>query len=143
MPGATRLAAWYLNGANELEGKVDPSKLIQRGMNVMSGTLSGGKLLQNWRYRVDAEKAGDMRLALGFAFTDSGDSYNVELRNSILEITPGPIGKDSPKVSLTAAQLRQVQRGEPLPAEAGDVSTLKKLVSYRDLEQPGFYMHVR
>jgi alkyl sulfatase BDS1-like metallo-beta-lactamase superfamily hydrolase len=135
--------AWYLNGANELEGKVDPGKLIQLGMNVMSGSLSGGRLLQNWRYQVDAEKAGDTRLALGFAFTDSGDSYNVVLRNSILEITPGPIATGAPQVSLTAAQLRQAMKGEPLPDAAGEVKTLQKLVSYLDLAQPGFYMHVR
>jgi alkyl sulfatase BDS1-like metallo-beta-lactamase superfamily hydrolase len=135
--------AWYLNGANELDGKLQPGKLIALGMNVMSGTLSGGKLLQNWRYRVDAEKAGDTRLSLGFAFTDSGDSYNVQLRNSILEITPGPIAKGSPKVSLTAAQMRQVMKGEPPPEGVGDVSTLQKLLGVLDLEQPGFYMHVR
>ena len=135
--------AWYLNGANELEGKVEPGKLIQLGMNVMSGALSGGKLLQNWRYQVDAEKAGDTRLALGFAFTDAGDTYNVELRNSILEITPGPIADGAPEVSLTAAQLRQVIKGEPLPDSAGDGKTLQKLMSYLDLGQPGFYMHVR
>ena len=135
--------AWYLNGANELEGKVDPGKLIGLGVNVLSGTLPGGDLLRNWRYQVDAEKAADSRLTLGFEFTDSGDSYRVELRNSILEITPGPVADGVPKVSLTAAQLRQVQQGKPLPAEAGDVKTLQTLLGYLDFEQPGFYMHLR
>ena len=135
--------AWYLNGAYELEGKVDPGKLIGLGVNVLSGTLPGGDLLRNWRYQVDAEKAADSRLTLGFEFTDSGDSYRVELRNSILEITPGPVADGVPKVSLTAAQLRQVQQGKPLPAEAGDVKTLQTLLGYLDFEQPGFYMHLR
>ena len=135
--------AWYLNGANELEGKVDPGKLIGLGVNVLSGTLPGGDLLRNWRYQVDAEKAADSRLTLGFEFTDSGDSCRVELRNSILEITPGPVADGVPKVSLTAAQLRQVQQGKPLPAEAGDVKTLQTLLGYLDFEQPGFYMHLR
>ena len=135
--------AWYLNGANELEGKVDSAKLIKLGMSVLSGAQSGGELLQNWRYQVDADKAGDVQFTLGFKFTDSGESYNVVLRHSILEITPGPVGKNTPSVSLSAAQLMQVQKGEALPAQAGDIEALQKLLGYLDLEQSGFYMHVR
>ena len=135
--------AWYLNGANELEGKVDPGKLIKMGMAVMQGARPGGQLLENWRYQVDAEKAGDTRLTLGFEFTDSSDTYTVELRNSILEIIPGQITRGTPKVSLSAAQLLQVMKGEPLPAGVGDGETLQKLLGYLDREQPGFYMHVR
>jgi alkyl sulfatase BDS1-like metallo-beta-lactamase superfamily hydrolase len=134
--------AWYLNGANELEGKVDPAKLIHLGMNVMRHHQPGSQVLEEWRYQVDAEKAGDSRLTLGFEFTDSGDSYTVELRNSILEVSPG-LESGAPKVSLSAVQLRGVLDGQPLPEGAGDAEALQQLLGYLDREQKGFYMHVR
>lgn len=62
---------------------------------------------------------------------------------TILEIIPGQIARGTPKVSLSAAQLLQVMKGEPLPAGVGDGETLQKLLGYLDREQPGFYMHVR
>ena len=135
--------AWYLNGANELEGKVDPAKLIGLGMNVMQNSQSGGELVRAWRYQVDAEKAGDARMVLGIEFTDAGDTYLVELRNSILEITSGPLPAGTAKVSLTAEQLRAILAGKPAPAGAGDAEGLQRLLGYLDRQSPGFYMHVR
>ncbi len=135
--------AWYLNGANELDGKVNPVGLMQLGMQSVQGRLSGGELLESWRYQVDPEKAGDSRVVLGFEFTDSGDSYAVELRNSILEISPGPLPDGMPAVRLTAQQLRDVLAGKPAPADAGDTAALAGMIAYLDRDSPGFYMHVR
>jgi alkyl sulfatase BDS1-like metallo-beta-lactamase superfamily hydrolase len=135
--------AWYLNGANELDGKLNPNALVNLGMQRFQGALPGAELLQNWRYQVDAQKAGDSRMVLGFEFTDSGDSYTVELRNSILEITPGPVAPATPVVSLTAQQLRDAMAGQMPPADAGDTATLASMLAYLDLETPGFYLHLR
>jgi alkyl sulfatase BDS1-like metallo-beta-lactamase superfamily hydrolase len=135
--------AWYLNGANELDGKVNPAGLMQLGMLSVQSRLTGGELLESWRYQVDADKAADSRMVLGFQFTDSGDSYVVELRNSILEINPGPLPADAPGVSLSAQQLRDVLAGKPAPADAGDTAALASLIAYLDMENNGFYMHVR
>ena len=135
--------AWYLNGANELDGKLDPTPLVNRGVQGLRGRLGGGELLQSWRYQVDADKAGDSRLVLGFEFTDSGDAYTVELRNSILEITPGLPVDGAPVVRLDAAQLREAMAGQPLPAAAGDGEALSSLLGYLDQDSPGFYMHLR
>jgi len=135
--------AWYLNGANELDGKVNPAGLMQLGMQSVQGRLSGGELLESWRYQVDPEKAGDSRVVLGFEFTDSGDSYAVELRNSILEISPGPLPDGMPAVRLTAQQLRDVLAGKPAPADAGDTAALAGMIAYLDRDNQGFYLHVR
>jgi len=135
--------AWYLNGAQELEGKIKPDVLIQLGMQAMGSAASGDKILQAWRYQVDADKAGDTRMALGFVFTDSGDSYTVELRNSILEIRPGTVPSGTPRVSLTAGELQAILSGQPAAAEAGDIAALERLLGYLDREQAGFYMHMR
>ena len=135
--------AWYLNGANELDGKVNPAGLMKLGMQTVQGTLGGGQLLESWRYQVDADKAGDKGLVLGFEFTDSADAYTVELRNSILEIRPGPVPESIPAVRLSADQLRSVLAGEPAPDAAGDTAVLASLISYLDTEHEGFYMHLR
>ena len=82
-------------------------------------------------------------MLLGFEFTDTGDSYTVELRNSILEITAGPVAEGTPVVSLSAQQLRDVMAGKPAPANAGDRQALAALLGYLDLGTPGFYMHLR
>ena len=81
--------AWYLNGANELDGKLQPGALMALGLQSVQSELAAGQILESWRYQVDADKAGDQRMVLGIEFTDTGDAYTVELRNSILEITPG------------------------------------------------------
>lgn len=91
---------------------------------------------------MDADKAGDKRLSLGVNFTDSGDSYTVELRNSILEIKQQPLPRGMPAVSLNEDQLRAILGGEALSVQ-GDTKVLVELIAYLDLEQNGFSMHVR
>ena len=135
--------AWYLNGANELDGKLNPATLMKLGMATAQRNFTSAELLQSWRYQVDADKAGDTGMLLGFEFTDSGDSYTVELRNSILEISPGPVATGIPVVSLSTAQLRDVLAGKPAPDGAGDTAALASLLSYLDRKNEGFSMHLR
>ena len=111
-------------------------------MGVVQGELTGAKMVASWRYQVDADKAGGKRLSLGIVFTDSGDSYTVELRNSILEIKQQQPPKGMPAVSLTQDQLRAIAGGDPVSIE-GDSKALAELITYLDLEQAGFSMHVR
>lgn len=135
--------AWYLNGAQELEGKINSEALIKMGLQIVASGKSGGDILETLRYQVDADKAADTGMVLGFDFSDSGESYSVELRNSILEIRQRSAPSGTPRVSLTAAQLGDILSGKPAPASAGDIDDLNRLLSYLDREQAGFYMHVR
>ena len=134
--------AWYLKGANELEGKVDPDMLMRMGMTVVAGEMTNETILTSWRYQVDAEKAGAKQLSLGMTFTDTGTTYVVTLRNSILEIQQKPVPADMPAVTLTTPQLRAVLAGEDVQI-AGERKTLNQLLSYLDRTQKGFQMHVR
>lgn len=134
--------AWYLKGALELEGKIDPARVMKGGMAVTQAKMTNAEILASWRYQVDADKAGDKRLSLGISFTDSGESYTVELRNSILEIKQQPMPKGMPAVSLTQGQLRTILGGNAADIQ-GDTKVLAQLISYLDLEQTGFFMHVR
>jgi alkyl sulfatase BDS1-like metallo-beta-lactamase superfamily hydrolase len=116
--------------------------VMKFGMGVVQGEMTGAEMVASWRYQVDAEKAGDTRLSLGVNFTDSGDSYTVELRNSILEIKQQPLPKGMPAVSLTQEQLRAILGGEAVSAQ-GDTKVLAELITFLDREQTGFSMHVR
>ncbi|WP_255359761.1 alkyl sulfatase dimerization domain-containing protein [Halioglobus sp. HI00S01] len=140
--------AWYLNGANELEGKVNTRMLLGMGQRVVAGTLPPGELLQSWRYQVDAEKAGATWLQLGFEFlnADSGavqEQFHVTLRNSILEVVEAPLPDGLPRVRLTIAQLRSVLAGKPAGTDIGDEERLQELLGYLDREPANFSLHVR
>ena len=135
--------AWYLNGANELDGKVNPNALLRLGLGSAGRGLPPARLLEFLRYQVDAERAGDTRMRVGFEFTDYEQNYSVELRNSILEIRNGPAPEGTPTVRLTAPQFQGILAGRPAPEGAGDVAALERLLGYLDREQTGFYMHVR
>lgn len=134
--------AWYLNGANELEGKLDPAALMSMGMASVSGSMSGPEILAAWRYQVDAQKAGDTSLSIGINFTDSGETYLVALRNSILEVRQVPLPEGLPTVSLNRDQLQAILAGEEV-SDIGDADTLGQLIAYLDRDQQGFSMHVR
>ena len=135
--------AWYLNGANELDGKLQPGMLMALGLQGVQAELAAGQILESWRYQVDADKAGDTGMVLGIEITDSGDAYTVELRNSILEITPGPLASGTSRVSLSTQQLRDILAGTPAPSGAGDTEALMTLLGYLDRTPPNFGMHTR
>ena len=135
--------AWYLNGANELDGKLNPGALMALGMRGVNAELPAGRIVEGWRYQVDADKAGDKRLLLGIEITDTGEVYTVELRNSILEISEGPWAENTPLVRLSTQQLRDVLAGKPAPQQAGDTETLVAMLGYLDRTPPNFGMHTR
>lgn len=135
--------AWYLNGAAELDGKLDPGVLMRLGLHRAGLGLPPNRVLASMRYQVDAEKARDAHMLLGFEFTDAGQSYSVELRNSILEIHERAAPDGAPVVRLTTAALQAALAGQPLPEEAGDTADLQRLLGYLDRDQSGFFMHVR
>lgn len=134
--------AWYLKGANELEGKINPNALMKMGMSSVQGEMTSAEILASWRYQVNAEKAGSTRLSLGINFTDSGDTYVVALRNSILEIKAAPVPAGMAAVSLTGEQLRAVLAGKETEI-SGDGAALNQLIAYLDRDSQGFSMHVR
>lgn len=142
--------AWYLKGANELEGKVNTRMLIGMGTRVAQGSLPPRRLLESWRYQVDAERARDTRLQLGLRFTVPTaqgaavvESYRVELRNSILEVRQEAVPDDIPLVELELQQLRTLLAGGDVQADIGDRATLEQLLGYLDREPSNFSLHVR
>ena len=134
--------AWYLKGALELEGKINPGQVVQARMRALQSRMTGIEILTSWRYQVDADKAAATRLSLGIQFTDSNDGYWLQLRNSVLEIRPQQAPKGTPTVSLSVQQLRSVIAGKQTNVQ-GDADVLAALMALLDLEQESFSMHLR
>ena len=146
--------SWYLTGALELEGKLDPRMILAqiRTLAVEKGR-KGADILEGWRYLLKAESAGTDRILISFEVTDTGERLGIELRNSILEVHKDglPYGRDA-TVRVSSETLGAIDLGKTTLAAAidggkvevrGDVGKVKQLESYLDREVPAIYMHVR
>lgn len=134
--------AWYLKGALELEGSLNPGKMVQMGLKSFASNVTAEELVESWRYLIDPDKAGDTQLLLGIELTDTGETFAIELRNSILEIHPQlPAGVS--RVTLTSQQLKEQFFGAAPEGIKGDQQALSRLLSYLDRTPPDFSMHVK
>jgi alkyl sulfatase BDS1-like metallo-beta-lactamase superfamily hydrolase len=134
--------SWYLSGAMELEGRVDPDQVLKGALKTFEGTdRSAAQIVGTWRYRLDAEAAGDTRLVVGIK-ADSGEELTARLRNSILLIEEGLAADVDAVVEADLAALAQPV-GASVSAVRGDASDFERLVSFLDLEVHGFKMHQR
>jgi len=146
--------SWYLTGALELEGKLDPRMVLAQILTLaVEKGRKGADILEGWRYLLKAEAAGTDRILIGFEVTDTGERLGIELRNSILEVHKDglPSGRDA-TVRVSSETLGAVDLGKTTLAAAidggkvdvrGDVSKVRQLESYLDREVPAIYMHVR
>ena len=134
--------AWYLKGALELEGNIKPGLMVKARVNALRSYMTGPQIITSIRYLLNAEKAGDKRISLGIEFTDSGEQFLVELRNSILEVKKLAIPSGMPSVKVTTAQFRLLMAGEEQEI-VGDIAPLVELIGLLDLEQESFSLHVR
>lgn len=126
----TGWVSWFAGDATDLS-PTEPVEKAGRFVRLMGGRD---------KVMAEAEQAfreGDVQ------FTDSADSYTVQLRNSILEVHPGPAPAGTARVRLTATALRGILAGDPAPADIGDIDTLRELLGYLDRDLSGFYMHLR
>ncbi len=108
---------WYLTGAGELDGSIDPEDLAKTISDIARGSdLPIPVLLDAMRYRVAAERIGDRRLQVAFVLTDSGEAYLLTLRNAVLhrdDVPPAEAlaGADA-TLTLETDKVRKVLLGE-------------------------------
>lgn len=138
--------SWYLHGAMELEGRLDPAELQRAALHSFERTLPTKAALQSWRYILDADAAGADHLVVGFRVTNTGEEAAVEIRNSVL-LTHDSIPSDAGAVvNLTLEQLNTAGRAggsfEGLSIE-GDAATAQRLLDLLDREPSPFYMHLK
>jgi alkyl sulfatase BDS1-like metallo-beta-lactamase superfamily hydrolase len=111
---SSSLRGFYLTGARELDGLVDPAAVqrmtTQQIFNLDDAPTS--MVLENLRFAINPERAKGKQLTVGYEFTDTGESFTLVLRNSVLEITPLLADDTAAVVQLTRTFGNRILRGE-------------------------------
>jgi alkyl sulfatase BDS1-like metallo-beta-lactamase superfamily hydrolase len=134
--------SWYLTGALELEGAIDPDQILGAMMELLAAIGSGADVVRGWRYLLDADKVGTAELSVGLRITDTGEEITVRLGNSVLHVNDGIDNGVDAIVELPVAALDGTSPNDVETVE-GDPDALNKLLGFLDMEIVGFYMHQR
>lgn len=132
--------SWYLTGALELEGRIDPNQILGAMMGMLAAEGTGLDVVKGWRYQLDAAKAGETRMAIGLRITDTGEEVTIRLRNSVLLSEPGIRDDVDAIVGLTSGELVGLEAGV---TETGDDGAYPALLALLDNEITAFLMHQR
>jgi alkyl sulfatase BDS1-like metallo-beta-lactamase superfamily hydrolase len=135
--------SWYLTGALELEGAFDPAVVLREGMKNFASNATVRDTVENWRYLLDAEAAGETQLIIGVRATDSGDELTVTLRNSVLSTEDGIGVATDAVVELATTDVVGRPNLSAVKTVEGDAGAFGRLVALLDTEPAVFYMHQR
>jgi alkyl sulfatase BDS1-like metallo-beta-lactamase superfamily hydrolase len=135
--------SWYLTGALELEGAIDPAQVLGAMTEMLAAEGSTRDTVAGWRYLLDAERAGQTRLTVGIRAADTGEEFTVRLRNSIIVVEDGIATDADATVEATPALLAGMADAPAAVTLSGDTTALGDLMGLLDREMTGFYMHQR
>ena len=135
--------SWYLTGALELEGAIDPALVLGAMTEMLAAEGSTRDTVAGWRYVLDAERAGQTRLTVGIRVEDTGEEFTVRLRNSIIVVEDGITDDADATVEATPAFLAGKADAPAAVTLSGDTMALGDLMGLLDREVTGFYMHQR
>ena len=135
--------SWYLTGALELEGAVDPDAILTAMMGMLGSEETVRNIVGGWRYKLNADAAGEECLTLGIRVTDTGDEMTVHLRNSVLIVGDGIAADADAVVEASASQLADPSQLAAVPTVSGDPGVFSRLVDLLDFDIVGFKMHQR
>lgn len=116
----TNWRGFYLTSARELEGTVVPRDILiaMQKRRFDPTQLATGQLLNLLRFRVDAEAAEGKALSVAYELTDTGETYTLQLRNSILHISAELAPDSDVTLTLDRPMLNQLFTGEISYADA-------------------------
>ncbi|WP_433508501.1 alkyl sulfatase dimerization domain-containing protein [Pseudonocardia halophobica] len=128
----------YLTGAQELRGMVVTAGVSSAGM-VSALTIT--QLFDSLAIRIDGKRAWDATASVRWHFTDTGETYRMDLSNGVL--THHPTTRTAPAdlvVTLTRAQLLGMLAGAgPNGVQFdGDPKTFAMIVGFADDPDPSF-----
>jgi alkyl sulfatase BDS1-like metallo-beta-lactamase superfamily hydrolase len=132
--------SWYLTGALELEGTVDPAQILAAFGQLFSVSQPVADTVRRWRYQLDAAKAKGVNLAAGIRAADSGEELTVRIRNRVLHVEDGLASDADVIVEVTPAQ---VTGKEDPTVVSGDAAAWARLQDLLDTEWTPFHMHMR
>jgi alkyl sulfatase BDS1-like metallo-beta-lactamase superfamily hydrolase len=135
--------SWYLTGALELEGTLDPDQILLAMTGMLAPQGTARETVSGWRYQLDTEKAGQNRLSVGIRVTDSGEQITVRLRNTVLLVEDGIADDSDAVVEVTSTQLAGLDDAASVTTVAGEADAFGRLVGFLDRDMVGFYMHQR
>ena len=78
---------WYLTSAVELDGTIDFSRRLDVQAPDMVRAFPTAKLIESFRYRLEAEKTLDVSMTMGFSFPDVDEEFGLEIRRGIVQFT--------------------------------------------------------
>lgn len=116
---------YYLTQAGELEGSlaVEPAE-IEGDQLVFAKSLPVGELLSSLPVNLDPDKAAGVNSAMSLRFTDTGEAFTLQVRNSIAQLIPGAVSSAALQVethSDTWADILLGVRGVPGALASGDI----------------------
>lgn len=134
-------ATWrnnFLTGAHELNEITNP---IPLDTTRLAAALTVTQLFDSLAIRIDGERAWDTHTSIRWQFTDSGDTYRMELSNGAL--IHHPTAKQDPAdlvITLTHRHLLLLLAGKGADGVIfdGDASVLRTIVSLTDQPDPAF-----
>lgn len=132
-----------LGGANELEGKIDYSKLFSWAPPDVVKALPAKNVVESLRVRLDAEKAAKADLTVGFEFTDIKEGCALHIRRGVAVFYDPMPAKFDAKLVTTKKVLNEILLGETTLAKGltdgtvtiqGDPKVVQEFFGY--LEPP-------
>jgi alkyl sulfatase BDS1-like metallo-beta-lactamase superfamily hydrolase len=111
---SSSLRGFYLTGARELDGLFDPSVVqhLVRETFINIDTTPTAMVLENLRFAINPDRAEGQQQTVGYEFTDTGESFTLTLRNSVLEVTPAIADDPAAVVQLTREFGNRMLRGQ-------------------------------
>jgi len=135
-------ATWrnsYLTGARELRAdKIEHAEVSSAGL---APALTVIQLFDSIAIRINGPAAWNESLSISWHFTDTGDSYRMELSKGVLIHYPTSENRGADlTVTLTKPQLLQVLATGKLDGidMSGDLSVVQRLLSLTDNPDPDF-----
>ena len=139
---SSSLRGFYLTGALEIEGKVDPGALQRQiaAQLFSPADIPSENLFNMLRYRVNPGRASGGQLRLSYRFTDTGEEFTLTLRNKVLQVEARRMEDVDARVEMTRNQFNQLFVGSLTHEQAvaagakitGDGAAIGKLFAVMD-----------
>jgi alkyl sulfatase BDS1-like metallo-beta-lactamase superfamily hydrolase len=110
---SSSLRGFYLSGALELEGALDPKALQGQLLAQLLDpkTMPSEAVLTLLRFRVNPDRALDQFIRIGYRFSDTSEEFTLTLRNAVLEVSEGRQEGVDARAEMTRAQYNKVFAG--------------------------------
>lgn len=97
-------------GANELEGTIDYSQTYEFQPPDVLNAIPARQIISALRVRLDAEKAENANLTVGFVLPDTAESCAIQLRRGVAVIHDSIPDSTDATITIDSAHVRELSR---------------------------------